>query len=288
MDGTAAKVFLDERNAVPKLLGEVFLNELNQVVLAHKKDRLKSLPRVYRPRLLCRLAAQSFVLRLHAVIKGLSWRASGLRNSLPGHMSKILHFPLRDVDREFLFFQLEQLSKLVSKKTSPRSIDDDNAMGSMLIDEPEELGDRRSSPAEIVVYRDLQGNDDLRWGAPAVPQLLWLVHEHRAHSLVDEPERLGARRSSPAEIVVTRDLQGNAVLGGGAPEASHLLCLVDEHRPHCIVVEPEELGDRRSSPAEIVVYRDLQGNELPGVPSCEDSHAFLVRMPVAQELFDAI
>src|SRR5205823_15111936 len=78
------------------------------------------------------------------------------------------------------------ISKLVSKKTSPRSIDDDNAMGSMLID------------------------------------------------------------------------------------------------------EPEELGDRRSSPAEIVVYRDLQGNELPGVPSCEDSHAFLVRMPVAQELFDAI
>src|SRR2546430_2355273 len=47
----------------------------------------------------------------------LSLRASGLMNSLPGHMSKILHFPLRDVDREFLFFQLEQLSKLVSKKT---------------------------------------------------------------------------------------------------------------------------------------------------------------------------
>src|SRR2546430_3412358 len=94
----------------------------------------------------------------------LSLRASGLMNSLPGHMSKILHFPLRDVDREFLFFQLEQLSKLVSKKTSPRSIDDDNAMGSMLIDEPEELGDRRSSPAEIVVYRDLQGNE-----LPGVP-----------------------------------------------------------------------------------------------------------------------
>src|SRR5256884_430788 len=113
---------------------------------------------------------------------------------------------------------------------------DDNAMGSMLIDEAEEVGGLRSSPAEYGVPLEVAGNHDLRWGAPAGSQPLWLVDEAMGSMLMDEPEELGDRRSSPAEIVVPLQVAVNNDLRWGAPAVSQLLWLVDEHRPHCIVV----------------------------------------------------